>query len=121
MSRPKCHKCKKHVAAINYIRNGKKHYRKLCPACIKQVKKDNELGNQLLLKSGYVKKKVCDRCKFISKHPSQMKLIYLDGDRLNVNRENLRTFCLNCVAEFNNLPQVKKSDLIPDYWVYAVL
>lgn len=115
MSRPKCTRCKKKPAAVNYIRNEVTHYRKLCRECINVEKKDKELGNQLLIKSGYVKKKACDRCNFISKHPSQMKLIYLDGDRLNVNRMNLRTFCLNCVAEFNNLPQSKKSDLIADY------
>lgn len=115
MARPKCNKCKTNPCAVNYIRNDVTHYRQLCVDCINKNKKEKELTSQLLLKSGYSKKKVCDRCNFISKHPSQMKLVYLDGNKMNVNRENLRTFCLNCIAEITNVPQIKKSDLIADY------
>lgn len=113
--RPKCIKCKKKPAAINYKRNDKTHYRKLCRSCLNEIKKGNELTNQLFIKSGYIKKKNCDRCNFISKHPSQLKIVYLDGNKLNVGRDNLRTYCLNCLAEISALPHNKKSDLIPDY------
>jgi hypothetical protein len=113
--RPKCNKCNKNPAAINYIRNNKTHYRKMCRICLNDIKKQNELINQLLIKSGYRKKKNCDRCNFISKHPSQLKIIYLDGNRVNVGRDNLRTYCLNCLAEISSIPQNKKIDLVPDY------
>lgn len=115
MSRPKCHQCKKKPAAINYIRKDKTHYRKLCCDCIADDKKRKEIGAQLLVKSGYVKKKSCDRCTFIGKHQSQLKIVYLDGNRLNVSRSNLRTYCLNCIAEVSAMPHAKRSDLIPDY------
>jgi protein-arginine kinase activator protein McsA len=113
--RPKCSKCKKNPAAINYTRNDKIHYRKLCRGCLIEGKKQKELPSQLLTKSGYVKKKSCDRCSFISKHPSQLKIVYLDGNRINVGRDNLRTYCLNCLAEISAMPHTKKLDLIPDY------
>lgn len=113
--RPKCNKCKKKNAAINYNRNGKIHYRKHCRSCLNELKKQNELPNQLLSKSGYIKKKNCDRCNFISKHHTQLKIVYLDGNKLNVGRDNLRTYCLNCLAEISVMPQNKKSDLVPDY------
>ena len=113
--RPKCNRCKKKPAAINYTRNDKVHYRKLCRVCMNDDKKKKELSSQLLIKSGYIKKKNCDRCNFISKHHSQLKIVYLDGNNLNVSRSNLRTYCLNCLAEISALPHAKKSDLIPDY------
>ena len=113
--RPKCTKCKKKPAAVNYKRGEKTHYRKQCRNCLNEYKKQNELTNQLLIKSGYIKKKSCDRCNFISKHHSQLKIIYLDGNKLNVDRANLRTYCLNCLAEISAMPQNKKLDLIPDY------
>lgn len=115
MERPICKSCKKNACVINYQKNGKYHYRSLCRKCIANKKLKKDLANQLLVKSGYVKKKICDRCGFKSKHPSQIKLIYLDGDRLNVSRANLRSYCLNCDAEINFLPQSKQSDLVPDY------
>lgn len=115
MQRPKCTKCKKKPAAINYKRNDKIHYRKMCRVCLNTIQKEKELSNQLFSKSGYIKKKNCDRCNFISKHHSQLKIVYLDGDKLNVSRSNLRTYCLNCLAEISALPQNKKSDLVPDY------
>lgn len=87
----------------------------MCRDCLNENKKQGELSNQLLIKSGYVKKKSCDRCSFISKHPSQLKIVYLDGNRINVGRDNLRTYCLNCLAEISAMPHNKKSDLIPDY------
>lgn len=111
--RPKCNKCKTKPSAINYKRKEIIHYRKLCRSCIIELKKEKELSNQLLIKSGYIKKKNCDRCNFIGKHQSQLKIVYLDGNKLNTSRSNLRTYCLNCLAEISNLNQ--KSDLIPDY------
>lgn len=115
MEHPKCNRCQQKPAATNYVRNGKQHFRKLCRDCIKENKKQKELGHQLLTKSGYVKKKNCDRCNFISKHQSQLKIVYLDGNKLNVGRNNLRTYCLNCIAEISAMPHNKRSDLIPDY------
>lgn len=111
--RPKCPKCKKNPRAINYYRKNKIHYRPTCPKCEREEKYKNSLSNQLLIKSGYIKKKNCDRCNFIGKHQSQLKIVYLDGNKLNTSRSNLRTYCLNCLAEISNLNQ--KSDLIPDY------
>lgn len=110
-----CKNCRKLPRVVNYYRKGKTHYRPYCTPCGKEKKKEKELANQLLAKSGYAKKKICDRCGFNCRHPSQMRIVYLDGNKLNVSRTNLRTHCANCVIELVYNPSAKKSDLIADY------
>lgn len=115
MTQKKCENCNKHPAAINYIRNGKTYYRKLCYYCNKIKKSDSELTAQLLKKSGYKKKTVCDRCGFKAKTVNQMQIYYKDHNKLNVSLSNLRSFCANCVIELTENPAAKDRDLLADY------
>jgi len=39
MQRPLCVVCNSNPAAINYIKEGQHHYRKLCDSCIRKGKK----------------------------------------------------------------------------------
>lgn len=74
-----------------------------------------DLTAQLLKKSGYKKKTVCDRCGFKSKTHKQMEIYYKDGNKLNVSLSNLRSFCANCVIELKENPAAKDRDLLADY------
>lgn len=114
MSRPTCSKCNVKPCAANYTRNGVKHYRSMCSGCIDATKHEKSLENQALVKSGYKKKNECDRCHFQAKHQSQLSIVYLDGNKLNVSRLNLRTYCANCISEIAALPS-SKGGLVPDF------
>ena len=114
MERPICQHCQSRPAALNYVRNGKRHYRSRCLACIDAVKREHSLEAQTLHKSGYQKRNTCDRCGFVSRHPSQVSIVFLDGNRLNVGRQNLRTYCANCVTEIAAVPS-SRSGLVPDF------
>lgn len=111
----KCNICNKNPATVNYVRNGKTYYRKLCYHCIKQKKADKQLPIQLLKKSGYKKKTICDRCGFKSKIQKQIKIYYRDQNPFNVSLSNLRSYCLNCMCEVNNNPALAFSEIIADY------
>ena len=115
MSQKICENCDKNSATVNYIRNGKTYYRKLCYHCNKIKKSDLDLTVQLLKKSGYKKKTVCDRCGFKSKTPKQIEIYYRDNNKLNVSLSNIRSFCVNCVIEITENPNIKIQDLLADY------
>ena len=74
-----------------------------------------DLTAQLLKKSGYKKKTVCDRCGFKSKTPKQIEIYYRDNNKLNVSLSNIRSFCINCVIEITENPNIKIQDLLADY------
>lgn len=82
--------------------------------CIADKNKRESVENQTLIKSGYKAKNSCDRCGFVSRHPSQLSIVFLDGNKLNVGRQNLRTYCANCVAEIVAVPE-KSSGLVADF------
>ena len=115
MAQKKCENCNKHSATVNYTRNGKTYYRRLCYHCNKLKKSESDLASQLLKKSGYKKKSVCDRCGFKSKTHKQMEIYYRDNNKLNVSLSNLRSFCANCIIEVTENPLTKDRDLLADY------
>lgn len=82
--------------------------------CIDSAKREQSLETQTLARSGYQKRNICDRCGFNARHPSQVSIVFLDGNRLNVGRQNLRTYCANCVAEIAAVPS-SRSGLVPDF------
>ena len=111
----RCSECGKVAQpAVNYKRNGKTYYRKVCNECSRAHKVSREKPRQLLKRSGYKIKGTCDRCGFKSKTPQQMKLVYLDSNPSNVSISNLRTYCLNCEAEMRYAPKAK-TGLVADY------
>jgi hypothetical protein len=115
MSKRSCNTCGKHPAAVNYIRNNITYYRKICYYCIKKKKINQDQKTQLLKKSGYKKKTVCDRCGFVGKTSEQMSVHYKDGNSYNVSINNLRTYCSNCAIEVNINPLADKRDILPDF------
>jgi hypothetical protein len=115
LSRPLCKACNKRHAAVNYIKNGVKHYRSKCDDCGAKKKKQRPRTPNWE-KSGYKKKAICDNCGFKSLYATQMIVYYIDGDLENNQKTNLRTICLNC-TEVIKKKEVnwKRGDLTIDY------
>jgi hypothetical protein len=74
MDRPICNACNRRFVAINYISEGKKHYRTRCDSCTRKNRKAKPPVPRWQL-DGYKKKKTCDRCRFIAKSGAQI-LVY---------------------------------------------
>ena len=84
-----CEKCKTNLKAINYKRDGKIYYRRLCDSCLIKKKKDVKPAWQ---QEGYKKKFKCESCAFVIKHPEQLTVI----KHIDV----WRTVCLNCEVSY---------------------
>jgi protein-arginine kinase activator protein McsA len=115
MIKKMCQICNKHQVTVNYVRNGKTYYRKICYHCIKQKNKNKDQATQLLKRSGYKKKTVCDRCGFKSKTPEQIRIHFRDQNSYNVSISNLRSYCFNCSIEVVNNPAADKQTIFADY------
>ena len=116
MQRPLCAVCNHTPAAINYIKEGHHHYRKLCDSCIRKGKKLKPIPPNWF-KSGYRKKSVCEKCGYRGKYPEkQMTVFHIDGNLKNISTQNLKTLCLNCRVEIaaSRLPW-RESPLTPDF------
>jgi hypothetical protein len=96
MIRPICKQCNINFCAVNYWRNGIIHYRSICDVCGRKKEKIKPRVSNWE-KSGYKKKSICDLCGFKSIYPTQMTVYHIDGSLLNIQLNNLRTICLNCV------------------------
>ena len=115
MIRPICKKCNQNMCAINYNRNGITHYRSICDEC---GRKKNKLKPRKpnWTKSSYKKKATCDVCGFKSSYPSQITVFHIDGDLENIQLNNLRSVCLNCVEVVKKREiKWKRGDLEVDY------
>jgi hypothetical protein len=111
--RPICTKCKKKFAAVNYRKGEKVYYRKMCDSCNRNHKKKGHLSTWA--KAGYKKKTQCEKCGFEAKFYDQLEVYYLDGNMINIKHTNLKTVCLNCLAELGHEGwNIKQGDLIPD-------
>jgi hypothetical protein len=112
--RPLCKACGKNPAAINGYHNEKLYYRSKCDPCIRRGRKIKKAVPRWE-SAGYKKKISCDRCGFKSRHHSQLAVYHVDGNLNNCDLRNLKTVCLNCVAEVtrSDLPW-KPGDLEPD-------
>lgn len=110
-----CNSCNKHPVAVNYTRKGKTYYRKICYYCIKAKKNSKDQAVQLLKKSGYKKKTVCDRCGFVAKTPEQIRIHFRDNNKYNVSLNNIRSYCVNCVIEVKNNPAADKRTILADF------
>lgn len=109
--RPLC-KCEQRPRAVNYIRNGKTHYRSLCEICMK-----NGLysGIPRWKRAGYKMKRACEKCGFKSMHKQVFNVFHVDGDLNNCNHSNLKTVCANCqrVLHIEGITW-RQGDLTPD-------
>ncbi len=95
MNRPICPACNRNPVAINYRKGNRTHYRSRCQSCINKNRKIRPPVPRWHI-AGYVKKLVCDICKFRARYPAQMQVYHRDGNLNNCELNNLRTVCLNC-------------------------
>ena len=91
-----CPSCLGNPVAINYVRDGRTHYRSMCEEC-KRKKEKKKPRTPNWQKSGYKKKDTCDLCGFKSLFTSQLTVFHIDGSLENTEKINLRTICLNCI------------------------
>ena len=115
--RPWCPECNIRHCAPNYYRDGIRHWRKMCAHCIEKSKSPDFVRKEPRWKTnGYVKKMVCDICRFKAKYPTQMTVHHIDGNLNNSALTNLRTVCLNCVEVIKRTQTIwKPGDLEADH------
>ena len=110
--RPMC-KCGVRPCAINYKKEGKTFYRKLCERCLKHGLFH---GVPKWYRLGYRMKNQCDKCGYKSKIIDVFRVFHIDGNLNNCNRANLKTVCANCRIELASQNSVwKQGDLIADF------
>jgi len=110
--RPLC-ACKHRPAAINYKKDGKIYYRKLCEKCLRNGVNH---GIPKWKQAGYKKKDTCEKCGFKSKHSEQFNVFHIDGDLNNCRPNNLKTICANCQRILQKTGvQWKQGVLVPDF------
>lgn len=109
--RPLC-KCGYRPAAINYIKNGKTYYRKLCEKCLKN---GLNTGIPAWYRAGYRIKNVCEKCGFKSPYMEIFSVFHIDGNLNNCRPSNLKTICANCQRVLHKEGITwKQGDLCPD-------
>ena len=110
--RPLC-QCGLRPAAINYYKNNKPYYRKLCEKCLRHGAGH---GVPIWEQFGYVMGNVCEKCNYTSKHLEQFNVFHVDGDLNNVRPTNLKTICANCqrIVQKEGV-RWKQGDLRPDF------
>lgn len=109
--RPLC-PCGMRPAAINYYKDNKTYYRKLCEVCLKGGK---VIRPPRWKSAGYVKKSVCDKCGFKSPYPEVFAVFHVDGDLNNCKFTNLKTVCANCQRTLHrDGSKWKQGNLTPD-------
>ena len=114
MNRPICAACSRRLAAINYIREGKTHYRTRCDNCTRRNRRKKSPVPRWQ-QNGFKKSTTCDRCGFHAVSGAQILVYHIDGNLNNSNLANLRCVCLNCTVEINRLDLPwKVGDLIED-------
>jgi len=110
--RPLC-KCGQRPAAINYKKGDRIYYRKLCERCLRNGQGH---GIPIWQQQGYVKKDLCEKCGFTSKHEEQFNVFHIDGDLKNCSVTNLKTICANCQRLMQKTgSKWKQGDLLPDF------
>jgi hypothetical protein len=112
--RPLCKVCSKNPAAINGYHRDKIYYRSRCNACIRRDRRQKKQRPRWEL-AGYKKKAACDRCGFKARHHTQLTVYHVNGDLNDCELRNLKTVCLNCIAEITRLDLPwRAGDLEPD-------
>jgi hypothetical protein len=110
--RPLC-LCGQRPAAVNYKKDKKIYYRKLCEVCLR-----NGLNHGIpkWKQSGYITKDICEKCNYKSKHVEQFNVFHVDGNLNNCRPSNLKTICANCqrIVQKEGI-KWKQGDLRPDF------
>ena len=85
-----CELCKISFVKSNGIsKHGFKKWHKYCSTCAK-IKYCKNI-------SLTPKKLKCDKCNFKAEDRCQLGTIYLDDNKLNLEKTNIRTYCYNCI------------------------
>jgi hypothetical protein len=103
MIRPKCQYCFRKSAAVNYRKNSKVYYRKLCDQCVRQNRQPRN-PVPLWYRSGYKLKDRCEKCNFRSRAEGQISVWFIDGNENNAHWSNLKSICANCQIELGSKP-----------------
>lgn len=110
--RPLCECCKKRPKAVNYKKNNKIYYRKLCEVCIKH-------GPRIVPqweRAGYVMKSCCEKCGYVSEYKEVFRVFHVDGNLNNCRYSNLKTVCASCAIVLAKEGVIwKQGDLTADY------
>lgn len=89
--RPKCVKCGLGARYHTKNKDGSvKYWRKYCTICHKNVSHPVKYGYRL------AKKEHCEKCGFKAIHPCQLDVDHKDGNKKNIDLNNLQTLCANC-------------------------
>lgn len=108
--RPLCH-CGCKPVAINYVKNNRTYYRKVCESCLA-----GKPTGCRWYKSGYRIKNQCDKCGFKSVYTEVFNAFHVDGNLNNGHHSNLKTVCANCQRLLHKEGVVwKQGDLRPDF------
>jgi len=94
--RPLCTQCKSKPRSYGYKKGTKIYWRKLCDTCNRKKKKLKVGGVTALQRSGYHKNSKCELCGFKAQDQLQLDVLFIDGNKNNVNATNLKTVCANC-------------------------
>jgi hypothetical protein len=109
--RPLCI-CGHRPSAVNYKKNGRIYYRRLCEACLKGGINSSIPRWQ---RAGYKIKNTCDKCGFKSLHKEVFRVFHADGDLNNCRPINLKTVCSNCSLVLHKEGvRWRQGDLVPD-------
>lgn len=111
-SRPLC-KCGLRPRAVNYKKDNKVYYRRLCETCM-----SNGLYHNIPRwhHAGYKLKNICDKCSFKSPYKEVFSVFHIDGNLNNCRLTNLKTVCANCqrILHLEGITW-KQGDLRPDF------
>ena len=106
--RPLC-TCGRAPVAVNYYKEGKAYYRKVCGACLRGVRVARWQH------AGYKMKNTCDKCGFKSPYSEVFNVFHVDGDLNNCRPSNLKTVCSNCQRLLHREGVMwRQGDLVPD-------
>lgn len=94
-ARPLCQKCKVVYCAVNYKKNNKTYYRKLCEKCYR-AKREKDYTAPQWRRQSLKKKNCCERCGFTSEVSAIFTMYFRDGNLRNTAVNNIHTVCANC-------------------------
>ena len=94
--RPMCKLCHSKPRAYAYKRHNKIYWRSLCDTCNRKKAGKRVGGITPLQRSGYKKRRKCELCGFRAQQPTQLDVLFVDGDMRNTANTNLKTVCANC-------------------------
>ena len=110
--RPIC-KCGQRPRAVNYYKNGKAYYRRLCEICMTHGVYH---GLPRWQRAGYKIKSQCEKCGYRSPHLEVFRVFHVDGNLDNCRPSNLKTVCCNCAQILGKEGITwRQGDLVADY------